>query len=25
MLHSGCMARLTKARTAELQALVEEY
>ena len=25
MLHSDCMARLTKARTAELQALVEEY
>jgi len=25
MLHSGCMARLTKARTAELRALVEEY
>jgi uncharacterized protein YecT (DUF1311 family) len=25
MLHSGCMARLTKARTVELQALVEEY
>lgn len=25
MLHGGCMARLTKARTAELQALVEEY
>ena len=25
MLHSGCMERLTKARTAELKALVEEY
>ncbi len=25
MLYSGCMARLTEARTAELQALVEEY
>jgi len=25
MLRSGCMERLTKARTAELQALVEEY
>jgi len=25
MLHSGCMERLTEARTAELKALVEEY
>lgn len=25
MLHSGCMARLTKERTEQLKALVEEY
>lgn len=25
MLHSGCMARLTRERTAELKELIEEY